>query len=307
MASQLHRNTLFVVIGPTAIGKTSLSIQIARHFNTHIISADSRQFFREMSVGTAKPSPEELASAPHHFVDFLSVGEDYSAGQFEREALAKMESLFPKHPQLVMVGGSGMYVNAVCNGLDKLPRSLEIRNELMSRLSKEGLSTLFEELNELDPDYAREVDSQNPQRVIRALEVCLESGNPFSSFRKNQSAERPFNIVKIGLTAEREVVNARIEKRVDQMIKNGLVPEVEALLPFKDLNALKTVGYREIFEFLDQKHSLDEAIENIKKNTRQFAKRQMTWFKKDSDTKWFDISETDQVIPYLDSLLHPTE
>ncbi len=296
---------LISIVGPTAIGKTALAISVANHFQTEIISADSRQFYKDMSIGTAKPSEEELSTAPHHFVDFLPVDQLYSAGDFERDALAKIREIHQTKDIVVMVGGSGLYVNAVCLGLDDMPADIALRRQLMTKLNTDGLAPLQEQLKELDPIGYEQMDHMNTQRVVRALEVCLTSGRPFSSFHKDQSKQRPFEVITIGLTAERQLIYDRINARVDQMLEAGLVNEVKSLVSKREENALKTVGYREIFEFLDGDFALEDAVERIKKNTRNFAKRQLTWFKK-QPTTWFDSSEFDSVIPYLESRMNPS-
>ena len=282
-------NSLISIVGPTAIGKTSLSIALAQAFNTEIISADSRQFFREMNIGTAVPSSEEIAAVPHHFIQHISVEDPYSVGDFERDALQKLEQLFQSHQKVIMVGGSGLYVDAVTKGLDEFPDiAPEIRNTLNDVYASQGLSALQEKLRHLDPEYFSEVDKENPHRLIRALEVCLGTGKPYSSFRSKKTAQRPFKSLLIGLTAEREVIYDRINRRVDFMMEQGLLQEVQALVARKDLNALNTVGYKEIFQYLEGKYSLEEAVAEIKKNTRRFAKRQLTWFRKNTDIQWFD-------------------
>ena len=290
---------LVVIVGPTAIGKTSLGIQLAKHFNTEIISADSRQFFQEMSIGTAKPTASELAQAPHHFVDNKSILERYSAGQFEKDAITKIESLFETNEVVIMVGGSGLYVDAVCNGIDDIPMDLNIRKNLNQRLEDEGLEVMQNELKELDPVSFSEVNLKNPQRVIRALEVCLASGKPYSAFKNKEKKKRPFEIIKIGLTAEREYVYERINLRVDLMMEEGLLDEVKTLLPHRELNALNTVGYKEWFKYLDGELSYDEASELLKKNTRNFAKRQFTWFRKDKSTHWIEAPYFDKAIEII--------
>ena len=282
-------NSLISIVGPTAIGKTSLSIALAQAFNTEIISADSRQFFREMNIGTAVPSSEELAAVPHHFIQHISVEDPYSVGDFERDALKKLEQLFQSHQNVIMVGGSGLYVDAVTKGLDEFPDiAPEIRNTLNDVYASQGLPALQEKLRHLDPEYFSEVDKENPHRLIRALEVCLGTGKPYSSFRSKKTAQRPFKSLLIGLTAEREVIYDRINRRVDIMMEQGLLQEVQALVARKDLNALNTVGYKEIFQYLEGKYSLEEAVAEIKKNSRRFAKRQLTWFRRNTDIQWFD-------------------
>jgi tRNA dimethylallyltransferase len=299
-----QKKHLIVIVGPTAIGKTTFSIQLAQLFHTEIISADSRQFYKEMSIGTAKPSAEELSQAPHHFIGNISIQDVYSAGKFEQDALAIIEEKFNTHDVLIMVGGSGLYINAVCNGIDNIPSDENIKNALILQHKNEGLEPLLQQLKQVDETYYNQVDKGNPSRIIRALEVCLVSGKPYSSFRENTKKERPFNIVKIGLDAAREEIYNNIHQRVDVMMENGLLDEVKTLHPFKHLNALQTVGYSELFDYLDQKVSLDEAVQLIKQNTRRYAKRQLTWFKKDEDVKWFDFKNVALAKSYALSCLH---
>ncbi len=279
---------LIVIVGPTAIGKTSLSIELANHFSCEIISADSRQFFKEMAIGTAKPTKEELAAAPHHFVDFLSITEKYTAGQFEKEVIQKLGELYKKNDTAIMVGGSGLYVDAVCYGIDEIPSNETIRHQLNEELLQNGLAPLQEELKEADPKIWETINKKNPQRIIRALEVYRHTGTPYSFYRKGTPKVRDFDIIKIGLDTDRSIVYDRINQRVDLMLKDGLLDEVTTLIPFQHLNALNTVGYKEYFKYFNQEISLEEATELLKKNTRNFAKRQLTWFKKDKTTKWFD-------------------
>ena len=301
--SDLKQKYLVVVVGPTAIGKTSTAIQLANHFNTEIISADSRQFFKEMSIGTAKPTTIELSQAKHHFVDFLSIQDRYSAGQFEKDAITKIEELFREKDVVIVAGGSGLYVDAITKGIDNIPSDLNIRKELNQQLEEEGIEALQSKLKELDPKHFSNSEIQNPQRLIRALEVCLTSGRTYSSFRNNQPKERSFTTIKIGLTADREIIYERINKRVDIMIHQGLIEEATSLYKSKDLNALNTVGYKELFKWLNKEITKEEAIELIKKNTRNFAKRQLTWFRKDAHTKWFDIYESNKIINYIENTI----
>ena len=301
----MAQKTLIVVVGPTAIGKTSLAIQLAKHFQTEIISADSRQFFMEMSIGTAKPSEEELAAAPHHFINSHSVTQLFSTGDFEIQALALVEKLFAKHDVLVMVGGSGLYINAICNGLDDMPEiDLNIREQLNQQFVDEGIEPIRKQLAELDAEYFSKVDQSNPQRMIRGLEVVLSTGQKLSSFLTSNKKERPFNIIKVGLNTDREKLYNQINHRVDVMIENGLVEEVKSLETYKNLNALKTVGYSEIFDYLDGKTDLATAIDKIKQNTRRFAKRQLTWFRKDTETTWFEPAQDEEVIAFVNQNLH---
>ena len=287
-------NYLITIIGPTAIGKTALSIQLAQYFNCDIISCDSRQFYKETSIGTAVPSKEELDTAKHHFIQNKSILDNYNVGEFEREAIEKLDELFLKNNIQIMVGGSGLYVNAVLNGFDDFPAIDEsIRTKLNNDFEEKGLDYLVETLKDLDLDYYNFIAEnnpqtfKNPQRMKRFVEVCLGSEKPYSSFLNRKSNKRNFTPIIIGLEAEREVMYSRIEQRVDIMMNEGLLKEVESVFPHKNLNALQTVGYRELFDYLDDKITLDFAVEEIKKNTRRFAKRQLTWFKRTENTKWF--------------------
>lgn len=304
----IKKPILICVVGATAIGKTSLAIELAKAFNTEIISADSRQFYKEMNIGTAVPSDSELAQAEHHFIQNKSIFQDYSVGDFEREALELIsQKFFPEAPSfnaldtLVMVGGSGLYVDAVVKGLDKFPEAApEVRKKLNSELNEQGLEHLQKQLQEVDPLYYSKVDIQNPHRIIRALEVYLSSGKAYSTFLNRKSAERRFETLFIGLMADREIIYDRINRRVDIMVDEGLIEEAEQLHVHKEQNALQTVGYRELFEFFDGKISREEAISEIKKNTRRFAKRQNTWFKKNSDINWFDYkTPAEEIIGFI--------
>lgn len=280
---------LICIVGPTAIGKTALSISLAKTFSTPIISADSRQFYKEMSIGTAVASTQELASAPHYFIQHKSVTEPYSVGDYEREALDKITELYKEHNRLILVGGSGLYVDAVTKGLDQFPKvDSKIREELNNRLKEESLRDLQLELKTLDPLYYKQVDIHNPHRVIRALEVSIGSGKPYSSFLNQGRGKRPFKALYVGLRADREIMYQRINTRVDLMMKQGLLEEAKSLHHLKDLNALKTVGYKELFTYLEGQTTLDQAVDEIKKNTRRFAKRQLTWYNKKDDIHWFD-------------------
>ncbi|MEO2060977.1 MAG: tRNA (adenosine(37)-N6)-dimethylallyltransferase MiaA [Mesonia sp.] len=301
------KTSLISIVGPTAIGKTSTGIALAQHYQTEIISADSRQFFKEMEIGTAVPSKEELAAAKHHFIQHISVEEEYSVGDFETEAIEKLNELFKQHNQVLMVGGSGLYVKAVLEGLDHFPKvEASVREQLNLQLEEDGIEKLQQQLKELDPVYAEKVDLENPHRVIRALEICIGSGKPYSSFLNNSSAERNFNTIKIGLTAPRELIYERIEKRVDLMIEQGLLDEVKRVYEKRDLNALNTVGYKEIFQFFNGNWTLDFAIAEIKKNTRRFAKRQLTWFRKDEEIEWFNYDvKPQEIINFIDFKMSP--
>lgn len=286
---------LITIIGPTAIGKTALSIKLANHFNCEIISCDSRQFFKEMEIGTAVPSKEELASAPHHFIQNKSVFENYTVGDFEREAISKVDELFETNEYAILVGGSGLYVNAVLTGFDTFPEiDASVRTEIISNYEQFGIQYLQQKLQELDPNYFNTISNenpqtlQNPQRLMRFAEVCIGSGKPYSSFLNQKKISRNFTPIIIGLEAERQEMYDRINLRVDLMMQNGLLEEARNLYSNKNLNALQTVGYRELFSYFDGDFNLDFAIDEIKKNTRRFAKRQLTWFKKTENAKWFD-------------------
>lgn len=293
-------NTLIVIVGPTAIGKTALAIELAQMYSTEIISTDSRQFFKEMAIGTAKPSAEELSTVKHHFIDSHSVQDFFSTGDFEIEALKSLERLFEKHKVVVAVGGSGLYVNALCNGLDELPEiDLSVREELNRRLETKGIDSIRQELEKVDPIYFDKVDTNNPQRMIRGLEMFLSNGITLSSLLTKEKKVRPFNIVKIGLNMDRAALYERINNRVDKMIQSGLIQEVQSLQHFKHLNALRTVGYSEIFNYLDGIVPLEEAISKIKQNTRRFAKRQLTWFNKDMEIKWYEPSQINCIKEFL--------
>lgn len=288
---------LITVVGPTAIGKTAMAIKLAQQFNTEIISSDSRQFYKEMSIGTAVPSKEELASAPHHFIQHKSIFDPYSVGKFERDAIKKLKELFKNYDVVIMAGGSGLYVNAVINGLDDFPAVEDsVREKLNLELEEKGISSLQEKLKEFDPEHYIKMDVDNPQRLIRALEICIATGKPYSSFLKKKEIVRDFKSIKIGLTADREVIYDRINRRVDIMISQGLIDEAKALYEYRDLNALQTVGYRELFNHFSGDSDLDFAISEIKKNTRRFAKRQLTWFKKDKNILWFDYTTSLQQV-----------
>ncbi len=293
-------STLIVIAGPTGSGKTDLSVAIARHFHAPIISTDSRQVYRGMAVGSAQPSDEQLAAVPHYFIAGRDVTERFTCADFEREALALLDRLFAENKYVVAVGGSGLYIDALCDGLDELPDAdPELRKELSDRLSAEGLEALAEELKRLDPIYYETVDRQNPARVLRALEVCLQTGKPFSSFRTGSKTKRPFRIIKIGVTMERTELYARIDRRVDAMMEQGLEAEARALYPFRALPSLQTVGYREMFAHFDGEYGLGRAVELIKRNSRRYAKRQLTWFNRDPSIRWFHPSETDAIIRHI--------
>lgn len=289
--------TLITVVGPTAIGKTALAIELANAFNTEIISSDSRQFFKEMQIGTAVPSAEELQMAKHHFIQHISIDDSYSVGDFELQALRRLNDLFQMHDTVVMAGGSGLYNKAVVEGLDYFPKvDVSIREKLNQKFAEEGIVVLQEQLQKLDPTSYDAIDLQNPHRLIRALEICIGTGKPFSSFLNHSQQQRSFKTIKIGLTADRSVIYERINKRVDIMMENGLLEEAKSLYPHRHLNALQTVGYKELFQYIEGEISLEFAISEIKKNTRRFAKRQLTWLNKEKDIYWFDFHTSHQHI-----------
>lgn len=294
-----------ILAGPTAVGKTALSIQLAKRYQTEIISADSRQFYKEMEIGTAKPTYDEMDGVPHHFIDSHGILDDYNVGQFEKDALKLLDELFQKHNVVFVVGGSGLYVKALCEGIDEMPIiPVEIRQKLNAEFEKNGIEYLQKQVIESDPEYFKIVDQQNPQRLIRALELYRATGKNMSYYRAQEKVvERPFNIIKIGLERPREELYDRISLRMDQMIEEGLFEEAQKLYPFKHLNALQTVGYSEIFGYLDGDYDREEAIRLLKRNSRRYAKRQMTWFKKDAEFVWFLAEDKEEVTDYLDSRL----
>jgi len=294
-----NKKKLIVIVGPTAIGKTSLSVSLAKHFNCEILSADSRQFYKEMEVGTAKPTPSEMDGVPHHFVNNLSIHENYTAGQFEIDAIKKLNQLYQKDDYAILVGGSGLFVNAVCFGLDDIPGNSEIRNQLIKEFETHGIENLQEQVKVIDPVYYATADVKNPHRLMRALEVFKTSGKTYSSFRNKQTKQRTFNIVWVGLNRPREEVYNNINKRVDIMLEKGLLHEVTKLESFKNLSPLKTVGYQEFYPLTQSKPELKEAIEKVKQNTRRFAKRQITFFRKNESVKWFKPSEISSIINFI--------
>ena len=301
----MKNNTLITLIGPTAIGKTALSIVLAGHFKTEIISCDSRQFYKEMAIGTAVPSKNELSSVKHHFIQNRSIFQDYNVGAFEKDAISLLSALFEQKDILIMTGGSGLYVDAVTKGLDDFPEvDPEIRIKLKTDLKEKGIRALQDQLLVLDPVSYHRIDIDNKQRLIRALEIGIGSEHPFSYYLGLHSKKRTFKPLKIGLTADRSVIYERINQRVDIMMENGLLQEAEKLYPNKALNALQTVGYRELFTYFDGSQGLEQAVNLIKQNTRRFAKRQGTWFRKDKEIKWFDFrTEPDIIINYIDNEL----
>ncbi len=298
-------NYLITIIGPTAIGKTALSIALAKEFHCDIISCDSRQFFKEMAIGTAAPTPQELSQANHHFIHNKSITESYSVGDFEKEAIKKLDELFLNNNYAVLVGGSGLYVDAILKGFDEFPEiNISVREEVNQNYVQLGISYLQQKLESLDLEYFQKIKAenpqtlQNPQRMMRFVEVCIGTGKPYSSFLNQKKKNRNFTPILIGLEAERSVIYERINQRVDEMITAGLLPEVEVLYSYKNLNALQTVGYRELFGYINGEYSLNYAIEEIKKNTRRFAKRQLTWFKRNEKVRWFDFNTSFKEILY---------
>ena len=296
------RGTLVVVVGPTGSGKSALAVKLATHLNAPIISTDSRQVYRGMPIGTAQPTADEQAAAKHYFIADREVEDDFNCGKYEEEALALLDELFAESEYVVAVGGSGLYVQALCEGMDDLPDAdPALRESLKQRLESEGLDSLVAELRRLDTQYAEEVDVCNPARVMRALEVCLATGRPYSEQRKGVTAERPFHIIKIGTDMPRDVLYDRINRRVDMMVEEGLEAEARSMYPKRHLNALQTVGYRELFEYFDGNCTFEEAVELVKRNSRRYAKRQLTWFRRDENTAWFHPNDLEAILEYISS------
>ncbi|UZD24004.1 tRNA (adenosine(37)-N6)-dimethylallyltransferase MiaA [Algoriphagus halophytocola] len=291
---------LLLVVGPTAVGKTEVCLNLAKKFKTEIVSCDSRQFYRELELGTAKPSPEELAEVPHHFINSLSIQDPYDVRQFEQEAIALLGRLFAKHRVVIMTGGSGLFADAVVNGLDEMPEvPPAIRLQIIQEYEEKGLEFLQNEVQAKDPEYYAVVDQKNPQRLMRALEIWKGTGKKFSSFRVKKKKERPFKVVKIGLERSRDELYSRIDLRMDRMIEKGLFEEAKLFYPQRDLNALQTVGYSEIFGFLAGEYDQEEAIRLLKRNSRRYAKRQLTWFKKDQEINWFSPEDQEGIMSFL--------
>ena len=295
---------LVVIAGPTASGKTATAIKVAKALGTEIISADSRQFYKELPIGTAAPTPKEQAEVQHHMIHNLNVEDKYDVADYEQDVLDLLEKLFVNHDTVVLTGGSGLFIDAVCKGLDSIPDiSDEVRNKVDELYKKGGLIALQNEVERLDPEYYNIVDKYNPRRLQRAVEVCYQTGLTYTSFRKNTVKQRDFKIVKVALLWERADLINRINKRVDVMVDDGLIEEAKSMYPKRHLNSLNTVGYKEVFEHFDGKVSLDEAIENIKINTRQYAKRQMTWLRKNNDYKWFTVDEQEEMLKYINAVI----
>lgn len=294
---------LVVIVGPTGSGKTDLSIRLAQHYGAPILSTDSRQLYRGMPIGTAQPDAAQLQAVEHHFIASHDIQEDLSCGQYATQALSCLERLFATHDRVVAVGGSGLYVKALCDGMDDLPQAdPALRAALTRRLADEGVDALAEQLRELDPRYYEEVDRRNPARVLRAVEVCLQTGRPYSEQRTGRRQKRPFEVVKIGIDLPRAELYERIDRRVDRMLADGLEAEARALYPYRSLNALQTVGYREFFDYFDGRTSYDEAVELIKRNSRRYAKRQLTWFRRDPEIRWFRPTEDAAMIAHIDAM-----
>ena len=292
--------TLIVITGPTAVGKTALCLDVAKHFHIPTINADSRQIFRELKIGTAPPTEAQMQQVHHDFVGILGLDDYYSASLFEQQVLELLGRQFLSSDYALMAGGSMMYIDAVCDGIDDIPTiDDQTRTTMKQRLADEGLEALCEELRQRDPDYYEIVDRQNPRRVVHALEICLMTGKTYTSFRKREKRQRPFNIIKIGLNRPREELYDRINRRVDQMMADGLLEEAKALYPKRHLNALNTVGYKELFDYIDGRWPLEEAVERIKGNTRRYVRKQLTWFKKDESIRWFHPDETETIIKYI--------
>lgn len=297
-------HTLIVLIGPTGVGKTELSLSIAEHFKTSIVSSDSRQLYADLKIGTAAPTSNQLARVPHHFVGTLKLTDYYSAAQYETDVLAKLEELFQQNDVVLLTGGSMMYVDAICKGIDDIPTvDKETRELMIQRYEEEGLEKLCAELKILDPEYYKIVDLKNPKRVIHALEICYMTGKTYTSFRTRSTKERPFRIIKIGLRREREELYDRINRRVDIMMQDGLLEEAKNVYEYKHLNSLNTVGYKEIFQYLDGEWTLDFAIEKIKQNSRIYSRKQMTWFKRDTDITWFHPDQKEEIMNHINNLL----
>ena len=296
-----NNKTVIIVAGPTAVGKTPVAIQLALHFKTEIISADSRQCYKELKIGVARPSEEELKQVPHHFIASQSIQDEITAAGFEKFALNKVQELFKTHDVVIMVGGTGLYIKAFCEGLDEIPEiDPAVRGAIINNYEKKGVSWLQEEIKKKDPEFYKVGEIQNPQRIMRALEVIDSTGRSVLDFRKGKKAKRNFNITRIGLELPKEELHQNINSRVDKMIEQGLPGEVKKLIPYKNRNALQTVGYKELFDHLEGKISLDEAIRLIKQNTRQYAKRQMTWFRKDKEFKWFRPADLNSMVDYIE-------
>ena len=296
-------NTLIVITGPTAVGKTQLTLELAKHYGIPVINADSRQIYKELKIGTASPTEEQLKQVRHYFVGSKSINDYYNASMYEQEVMQLLESLFTTSRVQMLSGGSMMYIDAVCNGIDDIPTIREdIRTEMKRRYQEEGLEALCEDLKKLDPEHYETVDRQNYRRVIHALEICYQTGKTYTSFRKQTKKERPFKIVKIGLNRNREELYKRINQRVDNMMAQGLLDEARAMAPYREVNALNTVGYKELFDYMDGRWPLEEAVERIKGNTRRYARKQLTWYKRDENIRWFHPDQQQEILNYISLL-----
>jgi tRNA dimethylallyltransferase len=304
--TQMRRmNTLIVVLGPTGVGKSDISIQLAKFYKTDIISADSRQLFRELSIGTAVPSKDDLKSVSHHFIQSRSIHDYYNVSEYETEAIELIDQLFKIKNPLILTGGSMLYIDTICKGIDDIPTvSLEIRNEVIKWYEENGLETLQQRLLTLDPEYYQIVDLNNPKRLLHAIEVCQMTGRTFTSFRKNTVKERPFHTLKIGINQNREILYQRINQRVDRMMEAGLLEEAKNVYPYRNLNSLNTVGYKELFSYFDGKCTLEEAIDLIQRNSRKYARKQLTWFRKDTDIHWFEPNQIQEIIAFTERQLN---
>lgn len=304
----IRMNTLIIVLGPTGVGKSDISIQLAKHFHSEIISADSRQFFRELSIGTAVPSSEDMEMVSHHFIQTKSIHDYYNVSEYETEALQLISELFVRVNPIFLTGGSMLYVDTICNGIDDIPTvDPEIRNDVINWYEKNGIEVLRERLLEIDPEYYQIVDLNNPKRLLHAVEIHQMTGMPFTSFRKKTVKERPFRMIKIGINQDRKVLYDRINQRVLKMMDAGLLEEAKAVYPYRKLNSLNTVGYKELFSFLDGDCSLDEAIDLIQRNTRKYARKQLTWFRRDQQINWFEPDQIQEIIEFVDSKLSENE
>lgn len=294
--------SLILILGPTGVGKTELSLRVAEHFHSPILSSDSRQLYKDLPIGTAAPTPEQLQRVPHHLVGTLSLSDYYSASRFEEEALALLDELFRTTPAVVMTGGSMMYIDAICKGIDEMPTvAPDIRQAVYDQFEREGLAPFLAELQAADPLHYDEVDRNNYKRVLHAVEICRQTGRPYSDFRTHTAKQRPFRILKIGLNRDRELLCDRINRRVDQMMADGLLEEARRVYPYRHFNALNTVGYKELFRYFDGEWNLETAVEKIKRNTRMYARKQMTWFKRDPDIRWFHPEEETEILAYIHS------
>ena len=301
-------NTLIIVLGPTGVGKSDISIQLAKHFHTEIISADSRQFFKELSIGTAVPSSEDLEIVPHHFIQNKSIHNYYNVSEYETEALCLINELFVKVNPIILTGGSMLYVDTICNGIDDIPTvDPEIRDDVIRWYEQNGIEALRERLLEIDPEYYRIVDLNNPKRLLHAVEIHQMTGQPLTSFRKKTIKERPFRMIKIGINQDRKVLYERINQRVLKMMDAGLLEEAMTVYPYRNLNSLNTVGYKELFSYLDGECTLDEAIDLIQRNTRKYARKQLTWFRRDQQIKWFEPEQLQEIVEFVESKMSGNE